>query len=37
MPKNPKPQARPAIWAVLLLIASLLFFAGTLVLLFIAL
>lgn len=37
MPKNPKPQAGPSIWAVLLLIASLLFLAGTFVLLLIEL
>lgn len=35
MTKDPKPKARPSLWAVLLLIASLLFFVGTLVLLLI--
>jgi hypothetical protein len=37
MTKDPKPQSRPSIWAVLLLIASLLFLGGTLVLLLIEL
>lgn len=35
MTKDSKPQAKPSIWAVLLLVASMLFLGGTLVLLLI--
>lgn len=35
MTKDPKPKARPSLWAVLLLIASLLFLGSTFVLLLI--